>query len=82
MSKYKETVEYTDEPIQIGERVPDFLPPPEEIAKARTLVYISIGIDLKSLDFFKEQAKLDNTSYEEIISRLLDEYVQHQQQIV
>lgn len=79
----KETVQYTDNP-ELGKlvRVKDFLPPPEKLAKARTTVYIEIGIDLKSLDFFKEQAARDNTSYEQIISRLLDEYAQqHRQQV-
>lgn len=36
--------------------VPDFLPPPEELAKAKTVV-ITIGLDAETIDFFKKFAK-------------------------
>jgi predicted DNA binding CopG/RHH family protein len=80
MSKNRDTVEYTDEPVQFGKRVPDFLPPPEELAKADALVKVTIALSAESIDFFKQQAKTHNTSYQRMIRRLLDEYAQRYQQ--
>jgi predicted DNA binding CopG/RHH family protein len=69
-------VEYTDNP-EIGDLriVEDFLPSPEELAKADVVVKVTIGLSLETIDFFKEQAKQHNTSYQRMIRRLLDEYV-------
>ena len=72
----KEMVEYTDNP-ELGELevVEDFLPSPEQLAKADQVVKVTIGLSQESIDFFKQQAKQHNTSYQRMIRRLLDEYV-------
>ena len=80
MNKNRETVEYTDEPVHFGKRVPDFLPPPDELAKADEVVKVTIALGKESIDFFKKQAKEHNTSYQRMIRRLLDEYVHRQQE--
>ncbi len=80
MSKNKEASKYTDEPIELGERVPDFLPSPQELAKADEVVKITIALSKNSVDFFKQAAAESNASYQKMIRRLLDEYVQRQEQ--
>jgi predicted DNA binding CopG/RHH family protein len=79
MKRNKERVEYTDEPIQLGDRVADFLPSPAELAQADAVVKVTIALSQESIDFFKTQAKQHHTSYQRMIRRLLDEYVQRQQ---
>lgn len=64
-----------DGPSENAIIVPDFLPPPEELAKARTTNKISIGLDQSSIDFFKEEAKKHGVPYQRMIRNLLDEYV-------
>ncbi len=80
MSKNKETIKYTDEPIELGERVPDFLPSPQELAEADEVVKITIALSKNSVAFFKQAASESNSSYQKMIRRLLDEYVQRQEQ--
>jgi predicted DNA binding CopG/RHH family protein len=77
----RETVNYTDNP-ELGELVvvKDFLPSPEELAKADEVVKVTIALSKESVDFFKGQAKEHNTSYQRMIRRLLDEYAQRHQQ--
>lgn len=76
MSKNKEEIEYTNDPIELGERVPDFLPSPKELAEADEIVKVTIGLSKSSVAFFKEAAAEYNTSYQKMIRRLLDEYVE------
>jgi len=80
MSKNKETAKYTDEPIRLGARVPDFLPTPAELAEAEETVKITIALSKPSIEFFKQAATETNSSYQKMIRRLLDEYVQRHQE--
>jgi hypothetical protein len=79
-NRENEHVDYTDEPVQFGPRVPDFLPSPEELAKADEVVKVTIALSRESVDFFREHAKAHHTSYQRMIRRLLDEYVERHQQ--
>ena len=81
MSKNKEAVKYTDEPIELGERIPDFLPSPRELAEADEVVKVTIALSKSSVAFFKQAAEENNSSYQKMIRRLLDEYVQRQEQL-
>lgn len=71
-----ESVEYTDNP-ELGEfvEIEDFLPSPAELAQAPVTVNVRVGLSSDTFEFFKEQAKQHNTSYQRMIRRLLDEYV-------
>ncbi len=80
MSKSKEAVSYTDEPIEFGERVPNFLPSPRELAEADEVVKVTIALSKSSVAFFKQAAEENDSSYQKMIRRLLDEYVQRQDQ--
>lgn len=60
--------------------VEDFLPAPAELAQAPEVVKVTIDLSSDSIEFFKEQARQHNTSYQRMIyqrmiRRLLDEYV-------
>lgn len=81
MSKNKEAMKSTDEPIEFGERVPDFLPSPRELAEADEVVKITIALSKSSVAFFKQAAEENNSSYQKMIRRLLDEYVHRQEQL-
>lgn len=69
---------YTDEPIGKIEIVKDFLPKPEELVFREDNVKVTLSLSRQSLDFFKEQARLNRTQYQKMIRRLLDVYVNNQ----
>lgn len=58
-------------------RVPNFLPPPDVLARAPVGVKITIKLTLETIDFFKEVADKHNTQYQRLIRQVLDEYVAH-----
>lgn len=43
-----EQTDYTDEHLQIGERVKDFLPPPSELIKREEVVEVTIELTQES----------------------------------
>ena len=69
----------TDEDFPVGKwkRVPDFLPPPAELAKAPRLVRVTIELDLDSIEFFQNQALKHKTKYQRMIREVLKRYVAH-----
>ncbi len=56
-------------------RVPDFLPPPEELILRPPAIKITINLDQKTLSFFKDEAEKLGGSYQRMIRNLLDHYV-------
>ena len=70
----KKKIIYSDEPFTMGERVADFLPPPAELLKREANVKITLELTQSSLDFFKEQAKRENASYQHMLRNLIDAY--------
>lgn len=66
-------IKYSDEPIQ-AEVVRDFLPPPDQLATGEEGVKVTISLSRRSVDFFKEAAERNHTSYQRMIRRLLDAY--------
>ena len=58
--------------------VSDFLPSPEELVLKDKTVKVTISLSKASVDFFKKAAKKNNTQYQKMIRRLLDEYTAHQ----
>ena len=69
-----EKIKYTDEVLGPLKVVPDFLPPPEELAFKEDTVKVTITLSRASVDFFKGQAKKHHTRYQQMIRRLLDVY--------
>jgi len=68
--------EYTGEPVGEMEMIPDFLPPPEELAFREEWVRITLCLSRKSVDFFKSEAAKHQTQYQRMIRKLLDAYVE------
>jgi len=73
--------DYTDEPLQIGERVEDFLPPPSKLVKREEeTVKVTLELTRESVDFFKQHAQQENIPYEHMLRGLIDAYAkQHLQ---
>ena len=68
-------IRYTDEPIGEYRVVPDFLPPPEQLAFRDEGVKVTIALSKRSVDFFKLHAAKNRTQYQRMIRQLLDAYV-------
>lgn len=54
--------------------IPDFLPPPEELAFREETVKVTIALSKVSVEFFKQEAEKHHVPYQKMIRRLLDEY--------
>lgn len=74
----KKKTNYTNEPLGNIRVVPDFLPPPAELAFREEGVKVTLALSKKSVDFFKSQASKHSTQYQRMIRRLLDAYVDAQ----
>lgn len=66
-------IKYTNEPIK-AEVVRDFLPSPDQLVLGEEGVKVTISLSRRSVDFFKEAAERNRTSYQRMIRRLLDTY--------
>ena len=66
-------IKYTDEPVH-AEVVRDFLPSPDQLVLGEEGVKVTISLSRRSIDFFKEAAERNQTSYQRMIRRLLDAY--------
>ena len=69
----KNKIKYTNEPIE-AKVIMDFLPPPEELAFREEGVKVTIALSKKSVDFFKDIARQNHTSYQKMIRRVIDLY--------
>ncbi len=83
MSKIKfewdKKTKYSDGPIEDVKIIKDFLPAPSELVFKEEQVKVTIGLSKSSVDFFRKEAKQNNTQYQRMIRKLLDLYVaQHQ----
>lgn len=76
----KKRTTYTNEPLGDLEVIADFLPPPAELAFREEGVKITLALSKKSVDFFKVEASKHQTQYQRMIRRLLDAYVDAQDQ--
>jgi hypothetical protein len=66
---------YTNEPIGEYRVVPDFLPPPDQLAFRDEGVKVTIALSKRSVEFFKSHAAKNQTRYQRMIRQLLDAYV-------
>ena len=69
---------YRNEPLGDIEVIPDFLPRPAELAFREEGVKVTLALSKKSVDFFKTEASKHQTQYQRMIRRLLDAYVDAQ----
>jgi hypothetical protein len=68
-------IKYTDEPLGELKVIPDFLPPPEQLAFREEGVKVTIALSKRSVEFFKAEATRHHTQYQRMIRRLIDAYV-------
>ena len=73
-------MEYTNEPLQMGEQVEDFLPPPDQLIKRNETVKVTLELTRKSVEFFKMQAELTHVPYQRMLRGLIDTYAKHHDQ--
>lgn len=66
---------YTNEALGEYRVVPDFLPPPSELAFRDEGVKVTIALSKRSVEFFKSHAAKNQTQYQRMIRQLLDAYV-------
>jgi predicted DNA binding CopG/RHH family protein len=71
-----EKIKYRDEPLGNLKVIPDFLPSPSELAFREETVKITITLNKRSVDFFKEEANKHHTQYQRMIRKLIDAYVE------
>ena len=70
-------VKYTNEPLGDLKIVRDFLPRPEDLVFQEEGVKVTIALSKRSVDFFKGEARKQQTQYQRMIRRLLDAYAEH-----
>ena len=73
-------IKYTNGSIENPRVVADFLPRPEDLAFQDEGVKVTIALSKRSVDFFKLEARKNNTQYQRMIRRLLDAYAEHHSQ--
>ena len=68
----------TDNPyvkhIEDLEIVEDFLPPPQDLAKAAQVVTIKVPFEVDALEFYRSLAQTHRLTVKEVIKRVLDDY--------
>ena len=73
----KQKIRYTDEPMNLGKTVKDFLPSPDKLASKEATVRITINLNKDSVEFFKEEAKKSGVPYQKLIRKIVDLYAEH-----
>ena len=74
MKKKTKKTKYTDEPMKLGGRVKDFLPPPSQLVAKEDNVRVTLLLSRESLQFFKHEAEENEVPYQRMIRAVLDEY--------
>ena len=64
----------SDQPIGKLHRIPDFLPPPEELFPKREAVKVTLVMDKESVAFFRHEAHEVGMKYQRMIREVLREY--------
>lgn len=77
----KRKTKYYDESLGKVRIVDDFLPSSSELAFKEENIKVTIGLSRSSVTFFKKEAKKFNTQYQKMIRKLLDLYVEKQQNL-
>jgi predicted DNA binding CopG/RHH family protein len=70
----KNTIPDPAEPIGEVTIVADFLPPPEQLIPKKSTVRVTMEFTRESIEYFKQEAKRHNASYQAMIRNLVDAY--------
>ncbi len=76
----KNTTSDPAEPIGNVTIVKDFLPSPDQLVPKKNTVRVTMEFTKESIEFFKQEAKRHNASYQAMIRNLVDAYAKQQQQ--
>lgn len=68
-------IRYTDEDLEFGEIVEDFLPPPEKLTLKGIKIQIPVELTEKFI-FLKQEANRNNISYQNLIELIINEYIE------
>jgi hypothetical protein len=75
----KNKIKYTEESMGKLRIVKDFLPTPDQLVLKEDNMKVTISLKKSSITFFKEQAKMQKTSYQKMIREVVDWYASHYQ---
>jgi hypothetical protein len=73
---------YTDAPASLaesltaGEIIPDFLPSPEQLVRRMSKTELTITLNSRSVEFYKQYAEAHHIKYQTMINEVLDIYAQ------
>ena len=70
----KKKIMYTNEPIQLGKRLVDFLPSPEQLVMKEPTIKVTLELNRRSLAVMRAHAKRQNVPYQRMLRQLVDEY--------
>lgn len=73
----KHKTKYTGEPMGEPKVVDDFLPSPDQLILKEEKVKVTIALNKSSIEFFKEEARRQNSSYQQMIRKVIDLYAAH-----
>jgi predicted DNA binding CopG/RHH family protein len=73
----KKRIRYSDEPMGKVSVIEDFLPPPDQLVLKEEKVKVTIALKKASIDFFKKEAKKNNTSYQKMMREVIDWYASY-----
>ena len=73
----KRKTKYTDKPMGEPKVIKDFLPAPDQLILKEENIKVTISLNKASVEFFKEVAKKQNTSYQKMIRKVIDWYASH-----
>ncbi|MEK6731380.1 MAG: CopG family transcriptional regulator [Pseudomonadota bacterium] len=65
------------EPMGKIKIIKDFLPTPDNLIFKDETIKVTLSLTKNSVDFFKQEAKKQNTKYQQMIRVLLDRYTSH-----
>lgn len=71
----KNKIKYTDEDLEFGEILEDFLPPPEKLTLKVIKVKIPVELTETNVSFLKQEADKNNMSYQNLIELIINEYI-------
>jgi len=59
------------------EVIGDFLPSPDKLILKDESIKVTMNLNRSSIDFFKNKAKIEGVSYQQMIRKVLDLYADH-----
>ena len=70
----KNKIKYSDEPMGKLKVIKDFLPSPNQLVFKEDNIKVTIALKKSSVEFFKNEARKNHTSYQRMIRELVDWY--------